>query len=152
MSSQVVPRSPRGWGVPWVGVVMSSVLWLVAYDLIVPWCFAQGYINACLTPIRPLRIWLRCWAEQRSLKIADSTRDTPCQVSRSSYSPNSTLDTVSILAMLYWSDSHRTSVRENGKTGSRPSRLVGNFPHFHAPTFTQGKACLQREFLIQDFI
>ena len=44
---------------------------------------------------------------------------------------------VSILAMLYWSDSYRKSVRENGKTGSRPSRLVGNFPHFHAPAFTQ---------------
>ena len=29
-------------------------------------------------------------------------------------------------------------MRENGKTGSRPSRLVGNFPHFHAPAFTQG--------------
>ena len=28
-------------------------------------------------------------------------------------------------------------MRENGKTGSRPSRLVGNFPHFHAPAFTQ---------------
>ena len=28
-------------------------------------------------------------------------------------------------------------MRENGKTGSRPSRLVGNFPHFHAPEFTQ---------------
>ena len=33
---------------------------------------------------------------------------------------------------------HRTSqTGKNGKTGSRPSRLVGNFPHFHAPAFTQ---------------
>ena len=33
---------------------------------------------------------------------------------------------------------HRTSqTGKNGKTGPRPSRLVGNFPHFHAPAFTQ---------------
>ena len=39
-------------------------------------------------------------------------------------------------------DSYRTSVGESGKTGLRPSRLVGKFPHsklLSAPSFPNGE-------------